>query len=825
MVGTYKFCDRGSRRVLVDREVGHLRSQYSLKRSFSGSWENSKNQAPLPPKPNFGSATSGSSVVPPPQSPSLVRQLYAKPIIAPQIPDLAIKQPATTGYHPVATYKSNPQTGQANPPYYQPGARQMMNQNGPGLQRPPNPPVPQQNMRPMAPPMNRPGAPVANRPPGPPASPAPGQFPNSPNMRPQMPSPQQPGMQRPPIAQNMRPALPQQVRAPSIIPQNARPPFSPQNSTAASNQPIRPAVPPVRPMNIGQQPQPQQAHINVQQNRPAPIPQQIINNRPPSIPFKSPLQNSNTNDQFGSERESPESRMQSDSNLGKIDSPKGSYLSTDDDEDVVIGKITPLASSRSPEGQNSPTSKTNPSIPFNRSDSQMSIPSRPPSGLGNYAKVSDTVLRNFSSPLQPPHSNEIVYKEKHLLSTEQKPFDGSSHIDRGKTPSPDQGMQGSAAQSESMSRMPSTENKPRKPCLELPSDRIQASNILSKTKQATPTTPGAERVTFVLPDQTISNQNIDTLRKTPVPTNVPKKPETETRGRSSFKNNPSMDQTYNHYDNQGDNDSGVDESTQEKERNGPGSPGSPLKSPSKIPSLRRPDSITPQTRSRSTSKQRLTAKTPETPSEPLIKKVPMNKIQVGATPSPNLKVVKSKIGSLENTSHKPGGGHVKIETKKLDIKAGSRIEAKNDTYVPKGGDKKIVTTKLQWSAKPKIGSLDNAHHKPGGGDRKIETLKTDFKERAKPKVGSKDNLGYQPGGGDVKIVNQKLDIKAESKVGSLENVKHKPGGGDKKIFDDKEYLKQIDHPVALTPPTQSPTPDDVSNSDASAPSFAQPTIY
>lgn len=52
------------------------------------------------------------------------------------------------------------------------------------------------------------------------------------------------------------------------------------------------------------------------------------------------------------------------------------------------------------------------------------------------------------------------------------------------------------------------------------------------------------------------------------------------------------------------------------------------------------------------------------------------------------------------------------------------------------------------------------------------------------------------------IINQKIDVKAESKVGSLDNVKHKPGGGDKKIFDDKEYLKNIEHPVPITPPSQ-----------------------
>ena len=52
------------------------------------------------------------------------------------------------------------------------------------------------------------------------------------------------------------------------------------------------------------------------------------------------------------------------------------------------------------------------------------------------------------------------------------------------------------------------------------------------------------------------------------------------------------------------------------------------------------------------------------------------------------------------------------------------------------------------------------------------------------------------------IINQKLDIKAESKVGSLENVKHRPGGGDIKIFDDKEYLRNIEHPISLHSPSQ-----------------------
>lgn len=63
----------------------------------------------------------------------------------------------------------------------------------------------------------------------------------------------------------------------------------------------------------------------------------------------------------------------------------------------------------------------------------------------------------------------------------------------------------------------------------------------------------------------------------------------------------------------------------------------------------------------------------------------------------------------------------------------------------------IQQQKLQWNAKSKIGSLENAHHKPQGGDKKIETVKLDFKEKAKPKIGSKDNIKHVPGGGDVKV--------------------------------------------------------------------------
>ena len=73
--------------------------------------------------------------------------------------------------------------------------------------------------------------------------------------------------------------------------------------------------------------------------------------------------------------------------------------------------------------------------------------------------------------------------------------------------------------------------------------------------------------------------------------------------------------------------------------------------------------------------------------------VPMNKIKVGFAPSPNLKAARSKIGSLDNATHKPGGGNVKIESRKIQIEAKPRIGARNELYAPAGGDKKVKRNK------------------------------------------------------------------------------------------------------------------------------------
>lgn len=73
-----------------------------------------------------------------------------------------------------------------------------------------------------------------------------------------------------------------------------------------------------------------------------------------------------------------------------------------------------------------------------------------------------------------------------------------------------------------------------------------------------------------------------------------------------------------------------------------------------------------------------------------ISEVPMNKVQVGNAPSPNIKAVKSKIGSLDNAAYKPGGGKIRIENRKLEFgNITPKIAAKNDTYAPSGGSKKV----------------------------------------------------------------------------------------------------------------------------------------
>uniref|UniRef100_H2MC36 Microtubule-associated protein n=1 Tax=Oryzias latipes TaxID=8090 RepID=H2MC36_ORYLA len=148
-----------------------------------------------------------------------------------------------------------------------------------------------------------------------------------------------------------------------------------------------------------------------------------------------------------------------------------------------------------------------------------------------------------------------------------------------------------------------------------------------------------------------------------------------------------------------------------------------------------------------------------------------------AAPMPDLKNVRSKIGSTENIKHQPGGGKVQILEQKLDL---SNVQAK-------------------------CGSKDNIKHQPGGGKVQIVHKKIDL-STVTSKCGSKANIHHKPGGGNIEIKSEKLEFKVQSKIGSLDNIKHVPGGGAKRREKDAEgsVSDSLSIPSPITTPPQSP---------------------
>ncbi|XP_029312911.1 microtubule-associated protein tau-like isoform X5 [Cottoperca gobio] len=166
-----------------------------------------------------------------------------------------------------------------------------------------------------------------------------------------------------------------------------------------------------------------------------------------------------------------------------------------------------------------------------------------------------------------------------------------------------------------------------------------------------------------------------------------------------------------------------------------------------------------------------------------------------AAPMPDLKHVRSKIGSTENIKHQPGGGKVQILDQKLDYKCvqskcGSKDNAK---HVPGGGNVQILDKKLEIAnVQSRCGSKDNIKHTPGGGKVQILEKKLDL-SNVQSRCGSKDNIKHVPGGGNtsqVQITHKKVDLtNVQSKCGSKVNIRHKPGGGNIEIKNEKLEFK------------------------------------
>ncbi|XP_029696094.1 microtubule-associated protein 2-like isoform X2 [Takifugu rubripes] len=219
-------------------------------------------------------------------------------------------------------------------------------------------------------------------------------------------------------------------------------------------------------------------------------------------------------------------------------------------------------------------------------------------------------------------------------------------------------------------------------------------------------------------------------------------------------------------------------------------PGTPPSYSCRSPGSRTPGSHTPKSFSVLQEKKVAVIRTPpKSPSSV------QRQLKVLNQPLPDLKNVKSKIGSTSNLKHQPKGGQVQILHEKLDF---SHVHSKcgsmdNLRHSPKGGNVMIPSVKLDFShIQAKCGSLDKLQHTPGGGNVQIQTKKVDI-SHVTSKCGSMSNIHHRPGGGNVRIENAKVDFKdkAHAKVGSLSNVSHTPGGGNVMIENHKLMFREV----------------------------------
>ncbi|XP_074475039.1 uncharacterized protein LOC141757967 isoform X14 [Sebastes fasciatus] len=240
----------------------------------------------------------------------------------------------------------------------------------------------------------------------------------------------------------------------------------------------------------------------------------------------------------------------------------------------------------------------------------------------------------------------------------------------------------------------------------------------------------------------------------------------------------------------------------EKDGSGQNSPGTP-KSPNS-----QAQSAKAAAEANKVKKIAVVRSTPKSPGS--LKSRPPAPLAAAAAPMPDLKHVRSKIGSTENMKHQPGGGKVQILDKKMDLanvqaRCGSKDNLK---HTPGGGKVQILEKKLDLSnVQSRCGSKDNIKHVPGGGNVQIVHKKIDL-TNVQSKCGSKVNMRHKPGGGNIEIKNEKLEFKVQSKIGSLDNIGHVPGGGGRRREKGKEAEGSTsDSPSipspAVTPP-QSP---------------------
>uniref|UniRef100_A0A4W5LH58 Microtubule-associated protein n=1 Tax=Hucho hucho TaxID=62062 RepID=A0A4W5LH58_9TELE len=192
-------------------------------------------------------------------------------------------------------------------------------------------------------------------------------------------------------------------------------------------------------------------------------------------------------------------------------------------------------------------------------------------------------------------------------------------------------------------------------------------------------------------------------------------------------------------------------------------PGTPPSYSCRTPGSRTPGSHTPKSLSLLTQENKFAVirTPPKSPS------TTPKQLRVLNQPLPDLKNIKSKIGSTDNMKYQPKGGQVFIPSVKLDF---SHVQSKCGSldkiqYAPTGGNVHITTKKIDLShITSKCGSMSNIRHRPGGGNVRIESVKLDFKDKAEAKVGSLANASHTPGGGQIMIESHKLTFRDTAKA-------------------------------------------------------------
>uniref|UniRef100_A0A8C2XPV8 Microtubule-associated protein n=1 Tax=Cyclopterus lumpus TaxID=8103 RepID=A0A8C2XPV8_CYCLU len=196
-------------------------------------------------------------------------------------------------------------------------------------------------------------------------------------------------------------------------------------------------------------------------------------------------------------------------------------------------------------------------------------------------------------------------------------------------------------------------------------------------------------------------------------------------------------------------------------------PGTPPTYSCRTPGSRTPGSHTPKSFSVLQEKKVAVIRTPpKSPSSA------QRQLKVLNQPLPDLKNVKSKIGSTSNLKHMPKGGqvtgHVRVQLSKRVFNMCSAPQIQIQT---KKVDMSHITSKCN--------SMSNIRHRPGGGHVRIENVKLDFKDKAASKVGSLGNTSHTPGGGNIMIESHKLSFRETAKArvdhGAEIVITHSPG--------------------------------------------------